>query len=537
MRRAYIFNMMIVLLPALIVGGTLAASGDTSDGLKLLFLSLLGCGLIYQAIKQPHQPFLKWLAIIWWLVFWLHSIILSSTWLLYNSSADAYFILQSLANTSDAESLEFLQHNTYYIMIALLVWLGLLLVYAWLIKKYFNRHMFAAMEGVKLHGLLMIFLALLTATAWAMRPIRALSPPIYWAQYYQKMEHFLTQINEHQLWHKNWQQAAQKNIQMTPTFAAQQTIVLILSESVTSYNLGVCGYPRNTTPYLQAHIGELTVFCDAYSPYPSTLNAIKAMLTDAPAGQPDFIPQRSLLADAQAAGFQTFWLSNQDDAYLSSLFGSFAHHAVYSNKRSGRSSTMKDEAVLPHFKAALAHPAPRKLIVVHLIGSHPNYAARYPERFAQFPSHNAQAEAKITQQLNQADASLWVQEQRDDYDNSVLYQDWLFGQILQQVKQNGAENKAVVFVSDHGNEVGHEKDFAGHSPHTQAGYRIPVIMWHNRAHALGVNQHTRIDAAQLDQNMLFIMGLHNQQPSTWLPWTHTAYQFADNQHYPYWQKP
>ena len=135
---------------------------------------------------------------------------------------------------------------------------------------------------------------------------------------------------------------------------------------------------------------------------------------------------------------------------------------------------------------------------------------------------------------------MWVQEQRDDYDNSVLYQDWLFGQILQQVKQNGAENaenKAVVFVSDHGNEVGHEKDFAGHSPHTQAGYRVPVIMWHNRAHALGVNQHTRIDAAQLDQNMLFIMGLHNQQPSTWLPWTHTAYQFADNQHYPYWQKP
>ena len=160
MRRAYIFNMIIVLLPALIVGGALAASGDTSDGLKLLFLSLLGCGLIYQAIKQSHQPLLKWLAIIWWLVFWLHSIILSSTWLLYNSSADAYFILQSLANTSDAESLEFLQHNTYYIMIALLVWLGLLLVYAWLIKKSFNRHMFAVMEGVKLHGLLMIFLAL-----------------------------------------------------------------------------------------------------------------------------------------------------------------------------------------------------------------------------------------------------------------------------------------------------------------------------------------------------------------------------------------
>ena len=65
-RRAYIFNMMILLLPTLNVEGVLAASGDTSDGLKLLFLSLLGCGLIYQAIKQSHQLLLKWLAIVWW---------------------------------------------------------------------------------------------------------------------------------------------------------------------------------------------------------------------------------------------------------------------------------------------------------------------------------------------------------------------------------------------------------------------------------------------------------------------------------------
>ena len=37
-----------------------------------------------------------------------------------------------------------------------------------------------------------------------------------------------------------------------------------------------------------------------------------------------------------------------------------------------------------------------------------------------------------------------------------------------------------MYLSDHGQEVGHSKDFAGHSPGTAAGYRIPVLIWRNR---------------------------------------------------------
>ena len=34
-----------------------------------------------------------------------------------------------------------------------------------------------------------------------------------------------------------------------------------------------------------------------------------------------------------------------------------------------------------------------------------------------------------------------------------------------------------MYLSDHGQEVGHVKDHAGHSKSTEAGYRIPAFFW------------------------------------------------------------
>ena len=36
-----------------------------------------------------------------------------------------------------------------------------------------------------------------------------------------------------------------------------------------------------------------------------------------------------------------------------------------------------------------------------------------------------------------------------------------------------------MYLSDHGQEVGHGGNHAGHSPSTASGYRIPTIIWRN----------------------------------------------------------
>lgn len=43
------------------------------------------------------------------------------------------------------------------------------------------------------------------------------------------------------------------------------------------------------------------------------------------------------------------------------------------------------------------------------------------------------------------------------------------------------EHRAWMYLSDHGQEVGHTKNFAGHSIKTSAGYRIPAIVWRNQS--------------------------------------------------------
>jgi len=87
---------------------------------------------------------------------------------------------------------------------------------------------------------------------------------------------------------------------------------LVLSESLTSLNLGVCDYPRDTTPEMTKRLAEIKVFCNAFSPAPSTINALRVLLTESPAAEHDKYSSESVLAYARAAGYKIYWLSNQD---------------------------------------------------------------------------------------------------------------------------------------------------------------------------------------------------------------------------------
>ena len=130
-------------------------------------------------------------------------------------------------------------------------------------------------------------------------------------------------IKQHQNVHRQWDISAKQNLTLTKKQDEKQTHVLVLSESLTSLNLGVCGYQRETTPELAKKLDELKIFCNAFSPSPSTINALRVLLTESPASEHKKYSSESVLAYARAAGYKIYWLSNQDDSYLSSLFGSY----------------------------------------------------------------------------------------------------------------------------------------------------------------------------------------------------------------------
>ena len=61
----------------------------------------------------------------------------------------------------------------------------------------------------------------------------------------------------------------------------------------------------------------------------------------------------------------------------------------------------------------------------------------------------------------------------------MQYQDSVVSRTLQMTRASGAPSqyRAWMYLSDHGQEVGHSSDRVGHSPMTESGYRIPTVVW------------------------------------------------------------
>lgn len=539
MKKQFLNFVLLLLLP-MIIGGLLFISmgGGNSSGVRLFFLSLFG---IYPTLKfilakkqgTNHQKtgyFFVSIALLWWTIFTIHSMVLSASWLIFKGSIDSFFIVQAIANTTTTETLEFLTFHWFNLCVLLITLIILIGGYFYLLYHFFDIHQFNLFKTKPSFKVITTLFIISCVATYAIKPSRNNSPFIFWVKYAEKIQSFQQESQQHQTWHKNWLDFAKNDI-LTVKNHGKQTHLLVISESLTSKNLNVCGYPRNTTPILRQYQQTLSIYCQAYSRYPTTINAIKSMLTDI-SHNPDMIPTQSLLAYAKVAGFKTFWISNQDDAYLSSLFGSLADSTIYHNKLGGRSSFSIDEEIFPYLTQALQDNHDKKLIILHLIGSHPNYSARYPEKFNIFPN-DTQGFDKINQQFNQYHIGSITKQYRDTYDNSVVYQDWVFGEIFQKIQQDNSDVRSFTFVSDHGNEVGHEKDYAGHSNTTEAGFQIPLIIWQNHVKPVGINTSTNVDVSLLDNYMLTVLGIQTKstQPKTWAD---SDYQFVAPENFPYW---
>ncbi|MEY2632406.1 MAG: hypothetical protein RIR00_1060, partial [Pseudomonadota bacterium] len=157
--------------------------------------------------------------------------------------------------------------------------------------------------------------------------------------------------------------------------AEPATHVLVIGESTVRGHLSLYGYGRPTSPELTARQADLLVARDACSSRGTTIFALKEMLTFATRSQPERLyTQPNLLQIMAGAGFKTYWISNQQhvgehDSW-SGIFAGSAASRLFLNKRGWENGVGLDEAVLPPYRAILADGAPRRFIVIHLIGTH-----------------------------------------------------------------------------------------------------------------------------------------------------------------------
>lgn len=240
-----------------------------------------------------------------------------------------------------------------------------------------------------------------------------------------------------------------------------ETYVLVIGESQNKNHLSLYGYPRNTTPYLKEleSQGELIKLKNAFSIHTHTINVLPYALTSAIKTAHDSISTSpSILEVFNKAGFDTYWISNQNKAGAwdnqISVIASSAKHKYYLNKTVGATTESRtyDDQLLPHFEKALQNPK-KKLIIVHLMGSHYYYGNRYPAEYFHFP------EAISPDTFGLQATTLCNQTDLKEYDNTIRYFDANMREIISKLKANQSVN-SLFYFADHADDpeqcIGHD---------------------------------------------------------------------------------
>lgn len=68
-----------------------------------------------------------------------------------------------------------------------------------------------------------------------------------------------------------------------------------------------------------------------------------------------------------------------------------------------------------------------------------------------------------------------VQEIINQYDNSILYTDFILEQIIRILEKE--PNSALIYLSDHGQDVYDEEKRFGHAMSRNSGFEIPFFLW------------------------------------------------------------
>lgn len=312
-----------------------------------------------------------------------------------------------------------------------------------------------------------------------------------------------------------WAQRADWQVQRNDD--APGTVLVFIGESGNRMNWGLYGYPRDTTaPLAQAFAalgGQTLLFTQARATQAFTLPSLRLALTPADEFQPGLwrtAPDFVLLA--RAAGYQVRWLSNQpgQDGWLASLARGADAHA-FINSGNWRDSSTEDEDLLPVLRQHLqAPPARHELIVVHLLGQHFHYALRCGQRPGPFA--RVTDDAVMRAMLAQG-RSASIRQSRNDYDDATYCGAHAVAQMLQAVAAARADRPVrAVYFSDHGQEVGHHRDFAGHSEQDPSGYTVPLWIWSNAVarplHSQHLHAPIRLDT--LEQALQHLLGVRSR---------------------------
>ena len=262
-------------------------------------------------------------------------------------------------------------------------------------------------------------------------------------------------------------EAASQNIRVDSCCFRIPDIVLVIGESYNKHHSQLYGYDKPTTPRQKAlaEEGLLIPFTDVVADWNLTSFVFKHMLSLYAVGDSGEWCDQPLFPEVfRKAGYHVTFITNQflpqaKEAVYDFSGGFFLNHPEVSSRLFDTRNTRLhryDDGVLEEMSSQETGAGSQKrgrLTILHLMGSHVDYRARYPQ----------QAFRRFTPQMyDRPDLTARQRQTLSEYDNSLLYND----SIVKAITDHFADKDAlVIYMPDHGEEIFDDKPYVSGRRH------------------------------------------------------------------------
>lgn len=254
-------------------------------------------------------------------------------------------------------------------------------------------------------------------------------------------------------------------------------IVLIIGESYNKHHSSLYGYHHITNPQLSLLKDSLLyVFNNVTSPATHTIASFQCILNTYKPEYKDSLNWYNTIhlhEILSSINYKTYWISNQSENGMldnvASAYGSLCDEKHFIRKKfQGGGWNTYDEKILELIKPLSIKNDTLSFFFIHLLGSHPDFKQRYPKQYYYFTPYDYK------------DRPLNQRQTLAEYDNSILYNDFIIYEIINIFKDKEA---IIIYTSDHGLDIFQtDNNYAGHAKinniqSVKYGSEIPFIIY------------------------------------------------------------
>lgn len=291
--------------------------------------------------------------------------------------------------------------------------------------------------------------------------------------------------------------------------------VLVVSfDALRADHLGFYSYSRPVSPTMDEFARASLVFEDAWAASSSTPSSFAAAFTGRLPSDVfrawKLLDTATLAEHFAAGGYATSFLSGNIQLVATRGFDQgFDHYEILGpDLGAGDPAThlAGDLELLARFRARLSESQRPFFLWVHFLSPHAPYDYREESSHLYDPTYEGPFATSSGQSFD-AGSPADLQRLVDLYDGEILFADWLFGEVLAELRgQELEEDTFVVLTADHGEEFLDHGGLQHQGVHEEV-LRIPMVMRHPDRRSEGTRTFLPVSHFDLAPTLAAVAGL------------------------------